>query len=138
MHCIAKTLLTELHLAILVPASVCLRNCPAPAPAIRFPSSALPPPPPPCRSFLSSALLRRHLRPSFLRYGIPGARVYAYARSRSIRLREIPARDGGELMARAGARAGGGMAGRRTGRTEDGAARMGLDSESRRTASLNP
>jgi len=82
MHCIAKTLLTELHLAILVPASVCLRNCPAPAP-----SSALSPPLPFLPLLRASPSPPPSLFPSLL--GIPG-RVSTYARSRSIRLREIP------------------------------------------------
>lgn len=84
MHCIAKTLLTELHLAILVP-----RFCVY----VTFPPTAQPPSP----SLSCSASLRRHLRLSFTRSEI--RRVSTYAKSYSIRLREIPY-DGGELMAR--------------------------------------
>jgi len=79
MHCIAKTLLTELHLAILVPL-LCLRN---------FPSFSV--------ILVLRLALCRHLRLPFTRSEM--RRVSTYARSYSIRLRKIPY-DGGELMAR--------------------------------------
>lgn len=82
MHCIAKTLLTELHLAILVPL-LCLRNSPSAPTFSVIPVLSLAPSPPPS--------LFHTLRDT--------GRVSTYAKSYSIRLREIPY-DGGELMAR--------------------------------------
>lgn len=134
MHCIAKTLLTELHLAILVLASVCLHNCPAPAPTT-LPPICLNPPiavrsSPPRFSVATSV-------PLSLASGY-GARVYVCEKPLHPPT-EDPIRRG-ELMAWGD---GAGVAGRRTGRTvgprgRGDQARWGWDSKSRRTASLNP
>lgn len=98
MHCIAKTLLTELHLAILVPL-LCLRNfSPSHPPANYLVSLSRSRPVSLFRSRSPSRTVATSLRLSFSRFEV--RRVSTYAKSYSIRLRKIVPYDGGELMAR--------------------------------------